>query len=378
MQARWSLLPSVIFLMVSASVAAQGLPPLGPPSGGLGSSGGLTNIDPKAMAFEMDLLAQINALRSKQKRPSMTMDNRLRLFARKEAELAARGDPGASNINERIKTGGYAPYGYWVQSLYGANVRDVLAAMRKDKGMRDAVLGEFDKAGLGAFYVPEDPPYFQVTAIMAKSPDPMAGQTGLSTAQTDPVMKQAMTPIQECYNHALERNPNLQGSALAKIVIGGDGTVTEASMLNSLGETMFDACILTVINALKFPRPYKGKPVTLNHPMRFAPPHGSKKVGRLSASQIESTFGRARHGFFTCYESRLRKKPKLAGTVQVSLVVQPDGRATSINITENTTGDQALGTCIKKRSELLRFPPPQFGGPVNVTYPLNFAPPKKS
>lgn len=394
---RWFSIRSLSAMLVAALVSgamdararpqAQGLegsskgptPARGLPSSSQGPTGlGLAVQDPKAMALETDLLERINQLRGQKKLEPLRMDGRLRTFVRKEAEMAARGDPAAAKVHERIKSGGYCPYGYWLQSNFGADAAAVLKGLRKDPGTAKALVGDFTLAGIGAFFVPEDPPYYQVTMVLAVEADPMAGQPGLSKAETDPVMQQAMVRIKGCYDQGLQRNPNLGGRALLKIVIGGGGKVQEAAMLQGLSDDLFNQCAVNIARTLVFPKPYKDKAVTLNHPMAFTPPQGNKIVGRLSKSQIESAFTQARFGFQSCYENRLKAKPNLAGTIVVAMTVDASGAASDMRITSDEPNDIDLSRCILKRAESLRFPAPEFGGDVQVSYPLRFEVPQKS
>ena len=343
-----------------------------------GLGGGLATLNPKAMAVESDLLNAVNALRRKSKQQPLAMEMRLRLFARKEAEGAARGDPTAGAVHDRVKQQGMAPYGYFLQSVYGTSAADLLKRLRADAATRAALVDSYAKAGIGAFYVPADPPYFQVLLLLAAEPDPMAGKPGLSTEQTNPVIQRAMPAISRCYDRALERNPNLRGKVLFSIVIGGDGRATETTLLNSLGEADLDVCMLQVVRGLQFPKPYKGKAVTLNHPIQLQPPQGDKVVGKLTAAQIRATFDRATFELTQCYEGRLAERPRLAGKMVLALTVLATGEVTRVRFTEDALGDGPLAQCILAVATALRFPRPSYGGEVDVTYPLNFEPPKKA
>ncbi len=378
---RLGLVPLLIACALPSSADAQprglGGPAkgLGQP-GGLGAGGGLLKVDPKASALENALLQQVNDLRKKKKLPPMAMSARLRTLMRKESAMAAKGDPAAAKIHERIKTQGMAPYGYMVSAVYGTDAAELFKGLKKDKKIVEAMLKEYVSAGIGALWVPDEPPYYQVTVLFAQEPDPMAGKSGLTKAQTDPVMRAATPRFKGCYDQALKRNPNIGGSMLVKIVIGAGGKVSQSVVLQSLKDVDLDVCLTTVARGLTFPAPYKGKPVTLNHPFAFAPPQGGRRLGKLSDGQLNGVFSRARSSFRRCYDDRLVKKPKIGGEIILALTVLPSGDTKNVRLSEDEIGDLPLAKCILSLAQELRFPRPKFNGEVDVTYPLSFAPPK--
>lgn len=350
-------------------VWAQGLAGLGPP-------GGLTAVDSKAVRVEDDLLQIINGLRTKKGKTPFGMDERLRRFSRNEAKMAAIGAPGASQTGQRIKAQKLAPVGHHFHFTYGSKAGAILKGMKKDAATRAALIGEFSRIGIGAFYVPDTKPYFQVALLLVRDPDPWGAKPGLSRQQTDPVMDQAAGRIKECYDNALKRNPNLIGNVSFQIVVAGDGSVSSAHFMKSLNAMEFDLCAIKVVETLRFPKPYKGKPVTLTHPMRFTPPHGDRRLGTLSETQIRGAFRKASYDFRKCYNAASKKTPKLKGTLTVALVVQPDGSHKGLKVVNDELGDKAMSRCVLTRIREVRFPRPKYGGEVDVTYPLVFEPAK--
>lgn len=70
-----------------------------------------------------------------------------------------------------------------------------------------------------------------------------------------------------------------------------------------------------------------------------------------------------------CYANELKNNPNLAGRVEVSWFIE-GGRATSILVTINTTGSDALATCIKRRVQTFDFPKEATG---NMAVPYVFS-----
>ncbi len=74
-----------------------------------------------------------------------------------------------------------------------------------------------------------------------------------------------------------------------------------------------------------------------------------------------------------CYEKELKRNPSLKGKVVVRFTITPQGRASDIEIEENTLGNDAVPSCIKTviRGWVFPFKP---DGEATVAYPFVFAP----
>ncbi|OGR12042.1 MAG: hypothetical protein A2341_06890 [Deltaproteobacteria bacterium RIFOXYB12_FULL_58_9] len=340
--------------------------------GGLGAK----NADPKAVKVEMEILAALNKMRKTKSLEPLRMDEQLQAMLREQSERGARGDPAAKTFELRIKTQKLAPHGYRLQYLAGTHSNELLGEIGKDADTQKALALEYADIAIGAFFVPDDPPFFQVAVMVVQKPDPMAGKTGLSPEQTDPVMKEAATTIKKlCYDTALRNNPNLTGNLIFRVVIGGKGNVEKAELISKTGMDVFDACALNAVREFQFPAPYKGKPVTLNHPMRFVPPQGGKTIGRLSPGQVSRVFHTKEQEFKNCYDERQKVKAKLGGTFLLVLTVLPSGKLKSVDVTTDELGDTLLRKCLLGHVNELVFPEPEFGGEATIEFPLKFAPP---
>ncbi len=84
---------------------------------------------------------------------------------------------------------------------------------------------------------------------------------------------------------------------------------------------------------------------------------------------VRQNFGR----FRLCYDSGLRDKPTMAGTIEVKFTIPPDGSIKSIKATSAEL-DKAVTACVEKAFHALTFPSPEGGRTVSVTYPMKFAP----
>ncbi|MBP7685629.1 MAG: TonB family protein, partial [Deltaproteobacteria bacterium] len=71
-----------------------------------------------------------------------------------------------------------------------------------------------------------------------------------------------------------------------------------------------------------------------------------------------------------CYETALARWSALRGTVTVRFIIQPDGTVSTATVVSDTVGDAGLRACITASVVTWRFPAPDGGGLVSVTYPF--------
>lgn len=72
-----------------------------------------------------------------------------------------------------------------------------------------------------------------------------------------------------------------------------------------------------------------------------------------------------------CFERGLQKNPKLAGRVDVSFTISPEGRVVVASASKSTVPDLDVTACVVRVFRGLSFSPSS-GGPVTVEYPVVF------
>ncbi len=95
--------------------------------------------------------------------------------------------------------------------------------------------------------------------------------------------------------------------------------------------------------------------------------------GRLNAGSIRLVVRHRLPQIRLCYERALKRRPGLAGVVEIRLLVGADGRATTATVHRNTTGHDGLGKCIAYTMKRWRFPRPVDGVETEVIYPFGFS-----
>ena len=78
--------------------------------------------------------------------------------------------------------------------------------------------------------------------------------------------------IRAAYEKALKRSPRLAGKLVIRLVIGANGRVTEASVVeDTIGDADLARAIVGVVRRFRFPRPSGGTTVEVRYPFVFAP-----------------------------------------------------------------------------------------------------------
>lgn len=104
-----------------------------------------------------------------------------------------------------------------------------------------------------------------------------------------------------------------------------------------------------------------------NSPKKTAP----KAWGK---NEIRAVIRANQKGFKACYESKLKKLPKLRGRIVVFFEIKPNGTTQKAAIRSTTMKNADVENCIIHIFTKMKFPSPPGGGIVRVNYPLTFTP----
>jgi TonB family protein len=96
-------------------------------------------------------------------------------------------------------------------------------------------------------------------------------------------------------------------------------------------------------------------------------------TGVLDPNSIAKVVGRRKNAIKACYEKQLKKNPKLAGKVKIQFTILGSGRVGDVQVLQDSTGEPAVGACIKRNMKRWKFPKPD-GGSVTVAFPFVFQP----
>ncbi|MBL8934790.1 MAG: TonB family protein [Archangium sp.] len=95
-------------------------------------------------------------------------------------------------------------------------------------------------------------------------------------------------------------------------------------------------------------------------------------VGGLDKDVIMKVIKRHQNEIKFCYEQELQANPALAGKVAVAWTIDPSGGVSEAAVSESSIGNANVESCILQRIRRWKFPEPDGGGIVNVTFPWIF------
>jgi TonB family protein len=95
-------------------------------------------------------------------------------------------------------------------------------------------------------------------------------------------------------------------------------------------------------------------------------------VGGLDKDVIMKVIKRHQNEIKFCYEQELQKNPALAGKVAVAWTIDPAGAVSEATVSESSVSNANVESCIVERIRRWKFPEPDGGGIVNVTFPWIF------
>ncbi|MBE2250905.1 MAG: TonB family protein [Myxococcus sp.] len=95
-------------------------------------------------------------------------------------------------------------------------------------------------------------------------------------------------------------------------------------------------------------------------------------VGGLDKDVIMKVIKRHQNEIKFCYEQELQQNASLAGKVAVAWTIDPAGAVSEAAVSESSIGSANVESCILQRIRRWKFPEPDGGGIVNVTFPWIF------
>jgi TonB family protein len=101
---------------------------------------------------------------------------------------------------------------------------------------------------------------------------------------------------------------------------------------------------------------------------------GPGVMGSLPRETIQRVVRRNIEQIKRCYQRELQVSPALTGRVTVKFVIAPSGAVQEATIRDSNLGRPEVESCITRAVRRWRFPRPEGGGMVVVSYPFVFTP----
>jgi TonB family protein len=96
-------------------------------------------------------------------------------------------------------------------------------------------------------------------------------------------------------------------------------------------------------------------------------------TGKIDAAKVRSTIRSQLGGVRHCYEMQLKVNPSLAGRIAIQFTIGSSGGVSSCSVTGDSMGNNLVSSCVCRRVQRWRFPPPDEGS-VTVSYSFVFTP----
>jgi hypothetical protein len=128
------------------------------------------------------------------------------------------------------------------------------------------------------------------TTAAPKTDDPKASDPGRAREDIQAIIVARRDEARACYDEGLKKNPSLEGDLDIKWVIDPDGNVKDAgddASRSTIHDKDVTACIVAIIQKVKFAKSGKGKETRTHYPYNFHPKTG--QVGKGGAQPPPTT-----------------------------------------------------------------------------------------
>jgi TonB family protein len=193
----------------------------------------------------------------------------------------------------------------------------------------------------------------------------------LSSAEISKTITPRLGDVKTC----MKEHSDATGRVVVHFVVQPDGKVNDVKAKENSSNAGLDKCVLGVFAHLTFPKPKGGQTMPIAYPIAFKPAPKPKE-GHLAEKQIVDTVQSHLKEVQECYNAGLKEKSELAGTIQMGIVVSPEGKVTEAKPQKSDTGLPSFDTCITKKVSTWTFPKPEGGGEAAFLYPFQFSPKK--
>lgn len=105
----------------------------------------------------------------------------------------------------------------------------------------------------------------------------------------------------------------------------------------------------------------------------IAAPACEEPPGGFDMQAVVRRINESRAQITRCYEVELTVR-SIRGRVRVSMTIEPSGETTNVRAVENTTGADAVATCVVAEIDTFRFDPAPTCGPMTYAFPFVFEP----
>ncbi len=202
----------------------------------------------------------------------------------------------------------------------------------------------------------------------------------LDKAVIQKVVREGAGTLKSCYEKELENNKDVADKEItvkASWVINAEGNVEDDITADisvkdgKMNDDTFAKCVMETIKSFKFPAPKDGGKVKVDYPFVFDSKPHDDNADSADKEVIQGVVKEHTDEIRACYEAELKNNKDLAGKLDLSWTVGPDGAVTDVVAKENTL-NKAVEDCVVAAITKWTFPAPKNGGKVQIDYPFVF------
>jgi hypothetical protein len=168
----------------------------------------------------------------------------------------------------------------------------------------------------------------------------------------------------------MKQHGGATGKLVVYFVIKHDGSTADAKPKEASSNAALDKCIAAQFLKWTFPKPHGSVMMSVVYPFTFSKP------ANLEKEQVAETVRNHQVDIKTCYDESLKKKPDVAGTINVDITVAPSGQVAEAKLHDSTAKFPQLETCIVGKIKAWQFPKPDGTGNFSFTFPFVLNVPK--
>jgi hypothetical protein len=165
------------------------------------------------------------------------------------------------------------------------------------------------------------------------------------------VFERKMDALGECYGLAIEVLEEIEGRLEVDLVVGGDGSVTEAYLRDgTLGSLEAEECIVGKVQRFRFPAPEGGGRAEVSYSLVLDAPYDPPEPQNWSGPRLNEVVAEHTPDMERC----------LAGQtgVQLTLYIGPGGQVVSAGATASSAELYEAALCLARAAAAWVFPDP--------------------
>lgn len=164
---------------------------------------------------------------------------------------------------------------------------------------------------------------------------------------------------------------DLAGVMTTRVELAADGAIQAVRTVRDDASTPDVACcVRRELHRLRLPAP--GRPIALELESVFDPASlHDRYSGSIAKDALRAVVAERTPELRACYDAAVKEGLRQGGRVTVRFVIAPSGDVPRATVIDDGVGSPSAACCFVEKVRGWRFPRPERGGSVHVTYPFD-------